>query len=148
MAASPPTATVERQLAAQLKMYKAMDRPDNDDNPLDWWKLNKEKIPLVANLARKYLCIPATSAPSERVFSTAGNNVTFSRYNLGTENIKRLIMIHENLPRVYKTITSWKLTLAESEKFMDSQASQTQNEGEEDEDEDEEEASQSQSLLH
>jgi hypothetical protein len=51
-------------------MYRAMERPAKADEPpiLEWWNVNQAKIPLVANLARRYLCIPATSAPSERVF--------------------------------------------------------------------------------
>jgi hypothetical protein len=33
--------------------------------PLKWWKENSAKYPYVANISRKYLVIPATSAPSE-----------------------------------------------------------------------------------
>ncbi len=43
---------------------------DEDDafyDPLKWWKENCAKYPYVANIDRKYLAIPATSAPSERV---------------------------------------------------------------------------------
>ena len=149
------TTAVERQLEAQIRMYRAMERPAKADVPpiLEWWNVNHAKIPLVANLARRYLCIPATSAPSERVFSTAGNNAMFSRYNLSTENIKRLVMIHENLPRVHKTIRLWKLTLAESEKFLagsQTQTSQTPESVWSDEDSDDDAAfsqSQSQSLI-
>jgi len=34
-----------------------------------WWKLNAEKYPRLAEMARDYLAIPATSAPVERAFS-------------------------------------------------------------------------------
>ena len=36
---------------------------------MEWWSDNEEKFPNIAKLARKYLAIPASSAPSERVFS-------------------------------------------------------------------------------
>jgi hypothetical protein len=40
-----------------------------EQNPLTWWKVRASKFPNLAVLARKWLCIPATLAPSERVFS-------------------------------------------------------------------------------
>ncbi len=45
------------------------DADDAFNNPLKWWKENCTKYPYVANIACKYLVIPATSAPSERVWS-------------------------------------------------------------------------------
>ena len=45
-------------------------------DPLAWWAAHQHAYPHVAALAQKYLAIPASTAPSERVFSTAK---TFSR---------------------------------------------------------------------
>ena len=42
------------------------------NNPLEWWKVRCHKLPILSLLARRSLCVPATSAPSERLFSTAG----------------------------------------------------------------------------
>ena len=40
--------------------------------PMEWWQQNEKRFPKLASLARKYLCTPATSVPSEKVFSAAG----------------------------------------------------------------------------
>jgi hypothetical protein len=47
-----------------------------DYNPILWWRGSSTSFPLLSQIARKYLCIPATSTPSERVFSIAGNLIT------------------------------------------------------------------------
>ena len=41
------------------------------DDPMDWWRKHESYFPQVAKLARMYLAIPASTALSERVFSTA-----------------------------------------------------------------------------
>jgi hypothetical protein len=51
-------------------------------------------------LARKYLCIPATSAPSERVFTDAGLTISNKRASLHTQNAANLIFLHDSLPFV------------------------------------------------
>ena len=42
---------------------------------LVWWEKNESVYPLVSKLAKKYLGVPASTAPSERVFSTAKNKL-------------------------------------------------------------------------
>lgn len=68
-----------------------------DENPLAWWRNNKHKYPHIAKLARRYLAVPCTSVPSERVFSAAGDIVTASRSRLLAENVDKLIFLHKNM---------------------------------------------------
>ena len=61
-----------------------------NESPLDWWKVEATRFPLLAFVTKGYLAIPATSVPSERVFSTAGDVVTDQRARLTPENVYML----------------------------------------------------------
>ena len=65
-------------------------------NPTDWWKNYAERYPRVAKLARCNLCRPATSVPSERVFSAAGLTVNRLRTRLTPEHVNMLIFMNKN----------------------------------------------------
>ncbi|RLN88645.1 hypothetical protein BBJ28_00011704, partial [Nothophytophthora sp. Chile5] len=65
-------------------------------DPLDWWRDNAPKYPILAVLARQWLCCVATSVPSERAFSRGGNVVTAKRCALSPETVRDTIFIAEN----------------------------------------------------
>lgn len=69
---------------------------DEDDDPLDWWKSNKESFPHLLPLARHYLGIAATETESERMFSVGGNTCTDKRANLSPEHLSQILYIHDN----------------------------------------------------
>ncbi|KAL1252179.1 hypothetical protein QQF64_019975 [Cirrhinus molitorella] len=81
----------------ELDGYLLMATADSDSDPLEWWRLQCSHFPRISRLAKKYLCIPATSSPSERAFSTGGNIVTSSRASLKPENVDRLVFLAKNL---------------------------------------------------
>ena len=66
---------------------------DRTNNPLAWWAENKNKYPILSTLARSILCVPATSAPCERLFSYAGNIVSNDRNRLLPENAEEIIFL-------------------------------------------------------
>ena len=68
------------------------------NNPLEWWKVRCHKLPILSLLARRSLCVPATSAPSERLFSTAGLTIANARAGLLPDNAAYLIFLHEAWP--------------------------------------------------
>ena len=68
-----------------------------DDNPFKWWKENEGKFPHLAKAAQRYLSVPGTSVPSERVFSTAGDIVSACRSRLAPENVDMLVFLQKNL---------------------------------------------------
>lgn len=74
--------------------FKEPNGPYND--PLEWWRRNQSKFPLLATLARMYLAVQATSAPSERVFSVASRVVSKLRANLDPRVAGQLQFLHSN----------------------------------------------------
>lgn len=71
-------------------------------NPLQWWKDNQHRFPNIALLARKILAIPATSASSERLFSSAGLVITEKRNRLNPNTVESIIFLKENWELIYK----------------------------------------------
>jgi hypothetical protein len=69
--------------------------------PLEWWRVHHTDYPHIWKVAEKILAIPATSAPSERVFSLAANIVDKKRVNLKPENIDLLVFLRGNKEFVY-----------------------------------------------
>uniref|UniRef100_A0A3B5A3U7 BED-type domain-containing protein n=1 Tax=Stegastes partitus TaxID=144197 RepID=A0A3B5A3U7_9TELE len=65
-------------------------------NPLSWWKANAARYPTLSKLAKSFLCIPATSTPSERLFSAAGNDASMRRASLSSEHVDMLTFLHCN----------------------------------------------------
>ncbi len=84
-------------ITAELQSYLLSAAVDSEENPLFWWKEHAKQFPALSKLAQKYLCIPATSSPSERVFSTGGNIVTCLRTSLKPESVDRLVFLAKNL---------------------------------------------------
>ncbi len=84
-------------IEVELKSYLQTMQVDGETDPLDWWRLHQANFPRVARLAQKYLCILATSAPSERAFSFGGNIVTCHRSLLKPETVDKLVFLANNL---------------------------------------------------
>ena len=69
---------------------------DKTADQMSWWKARHLLYPNLAKLAKKYLAVPASSVPAERIFSLAGNLVTKKRVQLSAENINLLIFLNKN----------------------------------------------------
>ena len=76
----------EQKASNEIDKYKAEDPLDTDNDPLQWWKDN----------SKKYLAIPATSSPSERLFSRAGNITTPLRNSLKPAKVDMLTFLATN----------------------------------------------------
>ena len=85
-------------LKEEIERYSKIARPDPEKtNPLDWWKLQASSYPVLAKLAKKYLCICASSSASERLFSTSGYICSKRRTLLKPEKLNMLVFLAKNL---------------------------------------------------
>ncbi|XP_051784409.1 E3 SUMO-protein ligase ZBED1-like [Erpetoichthys calabaricus] len=82
---------------AEMSSYLVSPMLDSEANPLDWWRKHHVHFPTLSKVAKKYICVPATSSPSERVFSSGGNIVTCLRSCLKPEKVNMLVFLSKNL---------------------------------------------------
>jgi hypothetical protein len=82
----------------KLPVMPMYDESNNANNPLLWWKTHASQFPQLAKLARRVLCVPATSAPSERIFSIAGLIARQKRNRLAPETVALLVHLRNAWP--------------------------------------------------
>jgi hypothetical protein len=89
-----------KQNNVSISLYKA---DDSFGDLLEWRKRNHQlKYPYLAMLAHLYLAVPATSAPSERIWSKASRILTLKRTKLKLKVAQRIMFIKENLGILHK----------------------------------------------
>ena len=66
------------------------------DCPLTWWKSRSTMFPNLSMVAKKYLCLSATSILSELVFSEGKRVMPDNRYRLTDEHTEHLIFLSMN----------------------------------------------------
>jgi hypothetical protein len=95
--AKPDESAIECEIISYLALRNPGHSEADDINTFEWWKEHQNTFPKLSEIASKLLCIVATSAPAERIFSVAGNIITAQRSNIATENVDKMIFLHENL---------------------------------------------------
>ena len=66
------SSSTQMTTSEELDMYLQLPNEDIDSSPLAWWKSNDKKFSCLSKIARKYLCICATSVASERLLVQVG----------------------------------------------------------------------------
>ena len=77
-------------------------------DPFMWWSQRCQEFPILSKLARQFLSAPATSVPSERLFSAAGDLHDEKRIRIMPELSEELLFIQNNFVLVgttYKQLT-------------------------------------------
>ena len=78
------------------KYFFSLPLASRSVDPFIWWNQQKHELPIMSKLAKKYLCISATSVPSERLFSDVGNHITPSRNRLSHDIVSKLVFLKRN----------------------------------------------------
>jgi zinc finger BED domain-containing protein 1 (E3 SUMO-protein ligase ZBED1) len=90
------TAVEKPPMELEIATYLGKPKPTRNVNILQWWKDQTSSLPLLAEEVQKYLCIPASSTASERMFSASGNIVTEERHNLDAKTTQMLTFCQQN----------------------------------------------------
>jgi len=80
----------------ELIEYLQTSQVEYEDDPLEWWMSHAMQFPHAARTAKTVLSIPASSAPVERIFSTAGKIFRPERTRLSAEKFEQLVFIKCN----------------------------------------------------
>ena len=86
---------------AEVIAYERAQFPVIDHNQcvLEWWTNNGNMFPSVQSLAFKILPIPASSATSERIFSTSGRILEARRSSLDPSNVDNILALRSYLKK-------------------------------------------------
>lgn len=91
----PPISTAQR-VEQEIQLYRSLPPIPTKDSASFWWRKKSDTLPVLSALAEKYLCVQASSTPSERVFSTAGNTLSPERSRILPERANMTIFLHKN----------------------------------------------------
>jgi len=94
-AAAEAGVSLEERCDAQLSSY-ATERADSGVDVCQFWKTARGRNKHLAVVAVKYLAVPATSMPSERLFSTAGLVVSKLRSSMSPELVGQILFLNKN----------------------------------------------------
>ena len=87
---------VEDEIKHYVKLTMNKEQKKKDLNILAWWRYNKQMYPCLFKAAQACLHVRATSVPAERIFSLAGYVVRYHRTKLLSDNVNKLIFLHQN----------------------------------------------------
>ena len=79
----------------QLDQYFKAPIIDRKNDPLQWWRDNSHVYPAIANVAKVYLSTVATSVPSERIFSKAGELISAKHNRVKPKNVNTLLFLNK-----------------------------------------------------
>uniref|UniRef100_A0A3B1J960 HAT C-terminal dimerisation domain-containing protein n=1 Tax=Astyanax mexicanus TaxID=7994 RepID=A0A3B1J960_ASTMX len=91
------TTTAESEINDYLSVKLDTTEESGSHQVLQWWKNHRLEFPSLSKLARHVLCIPASSAPSERAFSVCGRILEERRSVLKPSTVSNILFLHGNL---------------------------------------------------
>ncbi|XP_078517231.1 E3 SUMO-protein ligase ZBED1-like [Lissotriton helveticus] len=84
------------EIHQQLENYIVEPLCKRSASPLDWWRSNEHRFPVVAKLARQYFAIPATAVVPVRAFAPTESSLEHRRAVLSQEHLDQILFLHQN----------------------------------------------------
>lgn len=75
----------------EIDSYLSNPLSDGKCDILLYWKLNSSSFPILSNMAKDFLAMPATSVSCEQMFSKAGDIITKKRNNISPTIIEKIM---------------------------------------------------------
>ena len=98
VAETASTLTPAADATVEVNQYIKIKNIERKENAIEWWKSKgATTYTSLQHLAKKYLSVPATSVPSERLFSKAGELISKKRNRLKDKNIDMYLFLNKNL---------------------------------------------------
>lgn len=85
---------LEIYMSEQVMSLENERRNGGNELQLNFWKSNESRFPNLARMARRYLGIPASSTPIERVFSKTKSFLTTSRAGMLPQTAKESVLLY------------------------------------------------------
>jgi len=76
--------------------------PVTIEDPLVWWRENEKQFPVISQIAKIYLAIPASQATCERSFSCSKRICTSARTLLSPKHVEQLTLLKQNANSLYE----------------------------------------------
>jgi hypothetical protein len=86
----------------EVERYFEIALEDSEIDMIQWWSTHKTSFPHLYRMAFDILNVPATSVPSEQIFSKAGDVITKKRNRLSKDSIQA-IMCGDSMFKFFKT---------------------------------------------
>ncbi|CAF1175737.1 unnamed protein product, partial [Didymodactylos carnosus] len=92
-----PQVSFQDEIKKQIQLYEnsATYSSSQDNNPLVFWREQQQILPILAKIAKSIYVIQASSAESERHFSTSAQIATKQRSQLDPECVESLVVLKE-----------------------------------------------------
>jgi hypothetical protein len=78
----------------ELTSYLQESRYKSNTDPLQYWRLNKERFPILARMARDYLALQPTSKDVEGNFSKGRRTIPYYRRSQNASSIRNQMLVN------------------------------------------------------
>ncbi|KAF0045676.1 E3 SUMO-protein ligase ZBED1-like [Scophthalmus maximus] len=89
------------QVVEELSNYKSQRVLGLNEDPLMWWTDHAALFPTLPKVLQKYWCVPATSVPCHRLFTSSGAFLCGKRNRIAPALVDQQVFLYENLRPYY-----------------------------------------------